>query len=67
MTEREQLLTAQALAFAILALEELPDDRRPDSNIQDMKQMFDGFIRYRDIAQGQANAWHGLLFRTDDD
>lgn len=50
MTDREQILVAQALAFSILALEHLPDDCRPDNNIQDME-------RWRDVAQGQANTW----------
>ncbi len=62
MSDREQLLTAQALAFSILALERLPDDRRPDNNIQNMKEMFDGMGRWRDVAQAQANTWVGLLF-----
>lgn len=62
MTDRDQLLIAQDLAFSILALERLPLVHRPDNNIQDMKEMFDGLERFRDIAQGQANRWAGVLF-----
>lgn len=62
MTDRDQLLIAQALAFSILALERLPEVHRPDSNIQDMKALFDAQERFRDIAQGQANRWAGVLF-----
>ena len=38
-SERDQLILAHALTFAILRLSRLPEASRPESNIEDMKGM----------------------------
>ena len=40
ITDRDAYIIAEALATAIVALTRLPAERRPSSNIEDMKAIF---------------------------
>lgn len=51
VTMRDELILAEALSLSIAALEILPDEARPESDIADMKAILAHVNpRYRDLA-----------------
>ena len=52
---REALILAEAIAFVIEGMSRLPREHRPDSNIDDLKEMLNE-LRPRDLALFQGDA-----------
>ena len=57
-THRDEFIMAQALIFALDALRRLPEDQRPESNIDDMKAILALLpITVREMAERDTGRW----------
>ena len=50
ITGRDELIIAEALATALVALEQLPPDRQPTRNIADMKMLLNSLYPPADVS-----------------
>jgi hypothetical protein len=58
ITHRDEFIMAQALIFALHALQRLPEDQRPESNIDDMKAILAELpITVREMAERDTGRW----------
>jgi hypothetical protein len=58
MTDRENLLLAQALMFTIEVLRAAPETQRPESNIRDMQEMLNSIPQpFPEMAIRQVDDW----------
>jgi hypothetical protein len=58
ITHRDDFIMAQALIFALEALRRLPEDQRPESNIDDMKAILAELpSTAREMAERDTGRW----------
>jgi hypothetical protein len=58
ITHRDEFIMAQALIFALVALRRLPEDQRPESNIDDMEAILAELPNpVREMAERDTGRW----------
>ena len=58
ITHRDEFIMAQALIFALDGLRRVPEDERPESNIDDMKAILAELpITVREMAERDTGRW----------